>query len=297
MSKPERPFVTMAGFIATSLLLAATPAGAQSPGPLPWPAANAIVADVEAAMPVFPARRCSVKDQGADPSGKKDGTSAFSRAIAACAAAGGGHVDVPAGTYLSGAITLLDNIDLHFAQGATIRFSGDASKYPIVRTHYEGIELMNRSPMIYVFSRKNIAITGPGILDASATGSWNTGGDRAKLESWANSGTPVEKRTGAKARSSFVEPYLCTNVYIQGITLKGARFWQFHPTLSRFVLFDGVTTTDSGNSNNDGLDPESSDYVVVRNSTIKAKDDAIAVKSGRDTDGRRITCPTPIWSS
>ena len=278
--------------VATVMLILPALSAAQTPPPLPWPAASTIVDEVTAAMPTFPTRRCSVKDHGAVGDGRRDNTSAFARAIAACAAAGGGHVDVPSGTYVSGAIHLLDNIDLHFAKGATIRFTSDSSKYPIVRTRYEGIELMNRSPMIYAFSRKNIAITGEGILDATNTASWNTGSDRGKLEAWANNNTPVADRRGAKSRTSFVQPYRCTNVFIQGITLKGSNFWQFHPVLSRYVMFDGVTTTDSGKSNNDALDPESSDRVVIKNSTLKSRDDTIAVKSGRDADGRRINVPT-----
>jgi polygalacturonase len=261
-------------------------------GETPWPAANAIVAAVTAAMPTFPARRCSVKDHGAAGDGTTDDSAAFAAAIAACASAGGGHVDVPAGRYVSGAIALLDNIDLHFLAGAKIVFSGDASKYPLVRTRYEGVELMNRSPMIYAFGRKNIAITGPGLLDARATAAWNKGCGRGTLEDWANTNRPVEQRTGVTCRTSFVQPYLCTNVYIQGIRLEGATFWQFHPVLTDYVMFDGVAATNSGNGNNDGLDPESCDHVVVKNSSIKARDDAMAIKSGRDADGRRINKPT-----
>jgi polygalacturonase len=261
-------------------------------GDTPWPEANAIIAEVAAAMPTFPAKRCPVKDYGAVADGNTDNTAAFAKAIAACAAAGGGHVDVPAGSYASGAILLEDNIDLHFEKGATILFSGDASKYPIVRTRYEGIELMNHAPMIYAFQKKNIGITGPGVLDATATASWNTGAGRGTLETWANMNRPVEQRTGNQSRTSFVQPYLCTNVLIQGITLKGSNFWQFHPVLSKYVLFDGVSSTNSGNGNNDGLDPESCDHVVVRGSSIKARDDAMAIKSGRDADGRRINVPT-----
>jgi polygalacturonase len=233
-----------------------------------------------------------VKDAGAAGNGTTDDTAAFAKAIATCAAAGGGHVDVPAGRYLSGAITLLDNIDLHFVQGATVLFSGDASKYPIVRTRYEGVELMNHSPMIYAFQKKNIAVTGPGILDASATASWNVGASRGTLETWANMNRPVEQRTGNQSRTSFVQPYLCTNVYLQGITLKGATFWQFHPVLSSYLLVEGVAATNSGNGNNDGFDPESCDHLVITNSSIKARDDAMAIKSGRDADGRRINVPT-----
>ena len=263
-------------------------------GALPWPEANAIVDAVVAAMPRFPARNCPVTDAafGGRGDGTTDNTEAFKKAIATCAQAGGGHVVVPAGNYLTGAIELLDNIDLHLEMGATLLFSGDGSKFPVVLTRYEGIELMNRSPMIYAYKRRNIALTGSGVLDASRTAAWNTGGGRGRLEGWANSNTPVAQRVGNQSRTSFVQPYACTNVLIQGITLRGARFWQLHPVLSSYVLIDGVTTTDSGAGNNDGFDPESSDHVVLRNSTIKAGDDAIAVKSGRDADGRRINTPT-----
>ncbi|MDP9150061.1 MAG: glycosyl hydrolase family 28 protein [Myxococcota bacterium] len=262
-------------------------------GPLPWAAANAILCRI--VPPTFPAKTCTVTDAayGAKADGATDDTDAFKKAIADCSQAGGGHVVVPSGSYVSGAIELLDNVDLQFQMGAVIKFSADVSKYPVVLTRYEGIELMNHSPMIYAYKRTNIAVTGPGVLDASATGSWNTGSSRAPLEAYANSNTPVTMRSaGGCCRSTFVEPYSCTNVLIQGITLRGAHFWQIHPTLSTNVTVDGVHVTDSGLPNDDGFDPESSDHVLLTNSTIESSDDAMAVKSGRDADGRRINVPT-----
>jgi polygalacturonase len=251
------------------------------------------VARVMAAMPVFPARMCTVTDAayGGRADGTTDNTDAFKKAMAACSQMGGGHVQVPAGNYLTGAIELQDNVDLHLERGATLLFSGDESKFPLVLTRYEGIEHMNNSPMIYAYGKKNIAVTGAGTLDASRTASWNTGAGRARLEDWANSNTPVAQRVGNRSRTTFVEPYNSSNVLIQGITLRGAQFWQFHPTLSTNVLVDGVTATDSGAGNNDGFDPESCDGVVLTNSTIAAGDDAMAIKSGRDADGRRINKP------
>jgi polygalacturonase len=102
-----------------------------------------------------------------------------------------------------------------------------------------------------------------------------------------------------KLRSTFVEPYNCTNVLIQGVTLRNSIFWQLHPTLCKHVTVDGVTTNKAG-SNTDGCDPECCDHVVIKNSTLRAGDDNIAIKSGRDTDGRRVNVPTQnvvIWNN
>jgi polygalacturonase len=93
-------------------------------------------------------------------------------------------------------------------------------------------------------------------------------------------------------RSAFVEPYDCDNVLIQGIKVRNSMFWQLHPTLCRNVTVDGVSTDPStAHSNTDGCDPESCDHVVIRNCDLGAHDDNIAIKSGRDADGRRVNVP------
>ncbi|HEV3171088.1 MAG TPA: glycosyl hydrolase family 28 protein [Actinocrinis sp.] len=260
---------------------------------LPWPAANAIVASTK--LPAFPTATFPVTSYGAVGNGTTDNTAAFAKAIAACNAAGGGHVTVPAGTYLTGAIRLLSNVDLNLAGGATLKFSGDATKFPLVLTRYEGIECMNRSPMIYAHGASNIALTGSGTLDASGTAPWNVGSDRAYLETLVVKGVPPEQRivpsSGHQMRSTFVEPYACDTVLIQGVALHNSRFWQLHPTLSTNVTIDSVTTS-ATNSNTDGCDPECCDHVVIQNCTLGAGDDNIAIKSGRDADGRRINTPS-----
>ncbi|MGC9670448.1 glycoside hydrolase family 28 protein [Planosporangium sp. 12N6] len=264
---------------------------AVSPADLPWPQARAIVA--ETTVPTFPAVTFDVTAYGAKGDGSTDNTAAFKRAIDACNAAGGGTVRVPGGTYLTGAIHLKSNVNLRL-DGATLAFSGDASAYPVVLTRYEGIECMNRSPMIYAYGQRNIALTGNGVLDAAATSSWNKGSDRAWLETQLSK--PPQERvvpgSGHTMRSAFVEPYNCQNVLIQGVTLRNSMFWQIHPTLCRNVTVDRVSTDPStAHSNTDGCDPESCDHVVISNCDLGAHDDNIAIKSGRDADGRRVNVP------
>jgi polygalacturonase len=263
---------------------------------LPWDAANQIVA--ETTLPKIPDRTFTVTDAafGAKGDGKADNTNAFKKAIAACTAAGGGHVVVPSGTYVTGAIELKSNVDLHLESGSTLKFSGTAANFPIVLTRYEGIECMNRSPMIYANGAHDIALTGSGTLDAGATSSWNKGNDRSILETWVKANRPVSQRvvpgSGHTLRSTFVEPYNCTNVLIQGVKIRNSMFWQLHPTLCTNVTVDGVSTDPStAHSNTDGCDPESCDHVVIANCDLGAHDDNIAIKSGRDDDGRRVGKP------
>src|SRR6266508_4439950 len=133
----------------------------------------------ETALPMIPAATFDARSFGANGNGSTDNTSAFRRAIDACSAAGGGHVIVPSGTYVTGAIRLKNNVDLHLNSGAVLKFSGDSSKFPTVLTRYEGIECVNRSPMIYALGQHDISVTSSGTLDAANTSSWNKGNDRS----------------------------------------------------------------------------------------------------------------------
>lgn len=263
---------------------------AVTPEELPWPEAKQIVAETK--VPTFPDKVFNVTDYGAKTGGA-DNTAAFKKAIDACNAAGGGTVLIPSGTWTTGAIYIKSNVNVKL-DNATLKFSGDASKFPIVLTRYEGIECMNRSPMIYAYKETNIALTGKGTLDAGGTSSWNKGNERSWLEGQLSK--PPQQRvvpgSGHNMRSAFVEPYDCDTVLIQGITLKNSMFWQLHPTLTRNITIDSVTTDAStSHSNTDGCDPESCDHVVIRNCDLGAHDDNIAIKSGRDADGRRINVP------
>ncbi len=112
-----------------------------------WSAVPAILARIR--PPRFPARDFNITNYGA-VGGGPDCTEAIRKAIAACHAAGGGRVVVPRGVFLTGAIHLKSNVNLHIAEGATLKFSADPAKYlPVVYTRFEGTECMNYSPLIY----------------------------------------------------------------------------------------------------------------------------------------------------
>ncbi|MCL2584741.1 MAG: glycoside hydrolase family 28 protein, partial [Streptosporangiales bacterium] len=262
-------------------------------------AADRIVASVR--RPHFPDRVFPVTSFGAKGDGATLDTAAFAQAIAACNRAGGGHVVVPSGsTFLTGAIHLKSNVDLHVESGATILFSQDPNDFlPVVWTRWQGVELMNYSPFIYSFGQHNIAVTGSGTLNGNADADhwWNwkssETSDFNNLEAQADAGVPVPQRVygaGHYLPPQMIQPYRSDTVLLSGVTVINSPFWHLNPNLCTNVTIEGLTIKSSG-PNTDGCDPESCDGVVVRNVTYDTGDDCMAIKSGRDADGRRVGVP------
>ena len=132
-----------------------------------WDTAKEIEQSV--VLPIFPDKIFNVLDYGVREGEAINNAEFFKKAIDACNKAGGGKVVVPEGTYYTGAIHLEDNVNFHLEEGAEIRFSTDPKDYlPVVHTSFEGTELMNYSPLVYAFGKKNIALTGKGILNGQA---------------------------------------------------------------------------------------------------------------------------------
>jgi polygalacturonase len=262
--------------------------------------------------PTFPNRDFDITTFGAKPDGRTDATDAIRRAITACSSSGGGRVVVPAGRFLTAAIHLENGVNLHVARGATLAFEQNPSRYlPSVLTRFEGTELMNYSPFIYAFDKQNIAVTGEGTIDGqsdrdhwwpwkgSAEFGWkpntpNYNVARQRLLDMGERGTPVAQRTfgdGDYIRPNFIQPYRCRNVLIEGVTIINSPMWEIHPVLCTNVTVRGVTI-DSHGPNNDGCDPESCRDVLIDRCVFDTGDDCIAIKSGRNGDGRRVNVPS-----
>jgi len=258
--------------------------------------------------PHLPARDFVITRFGAVGDGKADCGGAIRKAIAACAEAGGGRVVVPAGDFLTGPIHLLSEVNLHLETNAVLRFSTDPQAYlPAVFTRFEGMECYNYSPLIYAFEQKNVAVTGAGMLDGQAAESnwlaWKGQKNkeagtqkaaRARLGKMMEANTPVaERRFGAGdfLRPSFVEFNRCQNVLIEGVRIRRSPMWELHPLLCTNVTVRGVDIVSHG-ANNDGCDPESCTDVLIEGCLFDTGDDCIAIKSGRNADGRRVGVPS-----
>ncbi|WP_207630390.1 MULTISPECIES: glycoside hydrolase family 28 protein [unclassified Actinopolyspora] len=292
------------GFAVPMSGAAADPAHERSPGDQ---LAKEITKQVK--PPRIPARPFNVVDFGADPTGQRESTAAIAEAIEA-ASVKGGTVIFPEGEFLTGAIHLRSDVNLHVGAGATVRFSQDREDYlPAVHTRWEGVELYNYSPFIYAKDVTNVAITGSGTLDGQADEDhwwpWKQrsnghGGvieteDRDALFEMAESGVPVEQRdfgADSKLRPNFVQFYNSSNILVRDVTLTNSPMWMIHPVLSENVTVDNVNLDSPNGPNSDGVDPESSENVVIKNSRFNNGDDCIAVKSGRNADGRRIDVPS-----
>lgn len=285
------------------LVMAAVSSDVQAQPVRGWEDYERIAAMIVA--PTFPDRDFPITEFGANP--RADATAVIRQAIEACHRAGGGRVVIPAGVWKTGAIHLKSNVNLHLRAGATLLFSFDLSQYPIVFTRWEGVECMNYSPFIYAYEQENIAVTGQGTLDGGATvetwWGWNRKqrdqvplqrAARDKLIEMGEANVPVAQRVfgdGHYLRPNFIQTYRCKNVLIEGVTVVRSPMWEVHPVLSENVTVRGLTIRSHG-SNNDGCDPESCRNVLIENCLFDTGDDCIAIKSGRNGDGRRVAVPT-----
>lgn len=261
--------------------------------------------------PTFPSVDFVITDYGGVGDGITDCTEAFSKVIGVVSQAGGGRVVVPAGIYLTGPIHFKSNINLYVSKGATIKFSQELEKYlPMVLNRFEGVELYNYSPLIYSYGAINLAITGEGTLDGNGDHNhwwpwkgkteygWQEGQphqaeDRDVLFAMAEENVPVEERrfgSGHYLRPSFIQFYNSKNILIEGITIKDSPMWQITPALCENITVSKVTIIGHG-PNTDGFDPDSCKNILIKGCYFDNGDDCIAIKSGRNGDGRRINIP------
>jgi polygalacturonase len=260
------------------------------------------------APPQIPAREFVITQFGAVADGRTDCTAALAKAVAACAAAGGGRVSVPAGQFLTGPVHLKSNVELHLAPDAILKFSTNPAAYlPAVFTRFEGMECYNYSPLIYALEQTNVAVTGAGTLDGQAEETtwlaWKgrkgpaegtQKAARQKLDQMNNDGVPVEQRrfgTGDFLRPDFIQFNRCRNVLVEGVKIRRSPMWEIHPLLCTNVIVRGVDILSHG-ANNDGCDPESCSDVLIEKCVFDTGDDCIAIKSGRNNDGRRVGVPS-----
>ncbi len=259
-------------------------------------------------LPQFADKVYDITKYGANPTNTAaKNQKAIQKAIDKCSKKGGGRVVIPAGQkFLTAAIQLKSGVNLEVQEGAVLEFAFEPELYPIVPTRWEGLDCWNLSPLIYAYQARDIAVTGKGTIDGGGSndtwwpwcGSKKFGmkeggiaqnmGARARLLKQAEDGVDMDQRRFGPQdglRPQMINFNQCEGILIEDITLLRSPFWVIHPLLSKDITVRGVHINNDG-PNGDGCDPESCDRVLIENCYFNTGDDCIAIKSGRNNDGR-----------
>ena len=239
---------------------------------------------------------------------------AIHRAIAYLAKQGGGKVVVPAGKWQTGALRLASGIELVVSKDALLQFVFDRSLYPLVKTSWEGMMCWNYSPCIYSYGADDVVVSGEGTIDGGGSNeTWwpmcgkqvfgyvkgvtkeaQVSGSRRRLQQLAEDDVPWDERRfglGQGLRPQLINFVKGNRVRVSGVTLLHSPFWVIHPLLCKNVTVDGVKIWNEG-PNGDGCDPEACENVLIQNTHFHTGDDCIAIKSGRNNDGRMWNKPS-----
>ena len=249
----------------------------------------------------IPEYTVSIADFGGVGDGSTLNTEAFRKAISALTKKGGGRLVVPQGVWLTGPIALKDNINLHIERNAIVLFSPDKSLFLDAEGKSSRCE-----PGIKASKRKNIAITGEGIIDGNGA-QWRPV-KRSKVSDveWKRFAAigGVERQNGSlwypwnvkagyknigetpeaqeKRRQDLVRLTDCENILIKGVTFQNSPRFHVHPCNSRNIIIDGITVRCPWNAQNgDAIDLSDCQQALIINSTVDAGDDGICMKSGK----------------
>lgn len=261
-----------------------------------WNKASEIVQTVQ--PPNIPNRDYLITDFDAK---RGDARPAIMAAIEQASADGGGRVIIPKGQWEShGPIHLKSRINLHISEGATLLFSPEPEDYlPAVLTRWEGTEMYGYSPLIYAYQVQDVAVTGKGTLDGNEDSEFHPWYDKQRpdmdsLRAMGAAGNPVEERQFAEGhflRPSMLQIVDAQRVLLEDYTIKNSPFWINHLVYTDHAIVRGLKV-DSMFPNNDGIDVDSSRYVIVENNFFRTGDDSVVIKSGRDYDGRQVGRPS-----
>ena len=237
------------------------------------------------AKAVFPAAK-----YGAVADGKTLSTAAIQKAIDA-AAKKGGVVTLAPGQYLTGSLFLKKGVTLQLDKGVTLLGSQELKDYPEIDTRVAGIEMKWPAALINILNQDNVAITGEGTVDGQGKVFWD--------KYWA-----ARKDYDPKGLRWIVDYDVkrprallianASNVTVRNITLQRSGFWTVHVLYSKNVTVEGIVIRNNlggHGPSTDGIDIDSSSYVLVQKCDIDCNDDNFCLKAGRDADGLRVGRP------
>ncbi|OQD42028.1 exo-poly-alpha-D-galacturonosidase [Croceivirga radicis] len=240
-----------------------------------------------------PERIFYANDFGAQSKVGFTNTKAIQTAIDSCAASGGGIVKFRPGTYLSGSIFLKDNVQLHLDKEVTLLGSQNILDYKEIATRVAGIEMEWPAALVNAIDTQNVLISGEGTIDGQGKVFWDMYWDMRKNDYEPKGLRWIVDYDAKRPRTVLIQN--SKNVIVRDLTLQRAGFWTVQILYSKHITTDGLTIRNNiggHGPSTDGIDIDSSSYILVQNCDIDCNDDNFCLKAGRDWDGLRVNRPT-----
>jgi polygalacturonase len=191
-----------------------------------------------------------------------------------------------------GAVFLKSNVHLKIDSGVLIKGSQRFDDYPEIDTRIAGIEMKWPAALINIINQKNVAVTGSGKVDAQGKFCWDK--YWAMRKDYEAKGLRWIVDYDAKRVRTFLVQS-SEDITLKGLTFSNAGFWTIQLLYSKYISVDGVfvrNNEDGHGPSTDGIDVDSSSWVLIENCDIDCNDDDFCLKSGRDWDGLRVNRPT-----
>ncbi len=234
----------------------------------------------------------SVNNYGAKSDTTTINTKAIQKAIDACAKQGGGIVTFKPGVYVSGSIFIKSNVVLRIDEGVLLLGSQNFNDYPDIDTRIAGLEMRWPAALINMIGVSNAALTGKGIVNARGKFCWDKYWAMRKEYDKKDLRWIVDYDV-KRVRTVLVQN--AENITLKDLTFKNAGFWTVQLLYSTQITVDGViikNNEDGSGPSTDGIDVDSSTWVLIENCDIDCNDDNFCLKAGRDWDGLRVNKPT-----
>lgn len=231
-------------------------------------------------------------DYGATSDTNITSTLFIQKTIDACAAKGGGIVVFKPGAYVTGSLFIKTNVQLRIDKGVTLLGSQNFDDYPEIDTRIAGIEMKWPAALINIINVKNAALTGKGIINARGKFCWDKYW-RMRKDYDAKGLRWIVDYDAKRVRTVLVQS--SADITLQDITVKNAGFWTVQLLYSQHITVNGIVVRnneDGKGPSTDGIDVDSSSWVLIENCDIDCNDDDFCLKAGRDWDGLRVNRPT-----
>ncbi|MFV0566753.1 MAG: glycoside hydrolase family 28 protein [Flavobacteriaceae bacterium] len=232
-------------------------------------------------------------DFGAIGDGKTLNTTAIQKAIDACAKNSGGTVTFKPGDYLTGSVFIKENMKFEIPKGVTLKGSKNINDYTIIDTRVAGIEMEWPAALINVLNQKNAIVTGQGLIDGQGKVFWDYYWDLRKNDYEPRGLRWIVDYDAKRPRTILVSN--SKDILISNLNIQNAGFWTVQVLYSEQITVDGLiikNNIDGHGPSTDGIDIDSSKWILVQNCDIDCNDDNFCLKAGRDWDGQRVNKPT-----